>query len=179
MSAVMRPAAEVAVAGRPGGAFRAAMGTFATGVAVLACQTAAGPLAVTINALVSVSLAPPILAVCLRTGGAIQQAVASAGAWTVSVLAAGQVGQAEWYATRPEHRGPDPADVPPLAATPAGDPVVAGALTWLACRTWREDPTGDHTVVYGSVVGAWINETEPEALTFFRGAFGGLPGAAR
>ena len=149
-------------------AFRAAMGRFATGVAVVVAPTKSGPAGITINSLTSVSLAPPIVLWCLGEDAARAEAFTAAPRWSVSVLGDDQAALAERFA-----REPDPAagvDFETLG--PGRVPVLTGALAQIACATVDMRPLGDHLVIAGAVEAVAVRSGG--ALTFFRGAFGAL-----
>ena len=106
----------------------------------------------TVVSLVSLSLEPPLVGVAVRRQAALHELMREAGAFAVSILAAGQEGLAQHFA-----RG-----VPPLVLWQGiemrdgelGAPLIEGALGWIECRLASEHPTGDHTFFVGDVVSA-------------------------
>jgi len=118
------------------------------GVAVLTVDADGERLGLTLDSLVSLSLDPPLVGVSISRQAAMHELLREAGAFAVSLLAAGQEDVAQHFA-----RG-----VPPIAhwhgiATrpgPAG-PLIEGALGWLGCRLAAEHETGDHTLFIGEV----------------------------
>ena len=119
----------------------------------------------TVVSLVSLSLEPPLVGVAVRRQAALHELVREAGAFAVSILAAGQEGLAQHFA-----RG-----VPPLVLWQGiamrdgelGAPLLEGALGWIECRLASEHPTGDHTFFVGDVVSAARGPGQ-EALTHLR-----------
>jgi flavin reductase (DIM6/NTAB) family NADH-FMN oxidoreductase RutF len=148
-------------------AFRQAMGTFATGVALIAARDAAGAAhVITVNSFTSVSLEPPLILWCLGDQSDRFTLFASAETFGVTVCAAGQRAQALRFAGR----------APPAAADVierGGAPLVAGGLAHLACRAHARIAMGDHMIIVGRVV--WLGAGMGDALTYFRGRFGAAP----
>jgi flavin reductase ActVB len=100
-----------------------------------------------------VSVSPPILQVALRPDSKTAQMIGRTGAFSVSVLAAGQIDLAQRAGRRSD--GPDKmADVgiePESAADGSGPPGVAGAAAVLWCTVTGAMPVGDHLVIFGQV----------------------------
>jgi flavin reductase (DIM6/NTAB) family NADH-FMN oxidoreductase RutF len=119
----------------------------------------------TVVSLVSLSLDPPLVGVAVRRQAALHELMREAGAFAISILAAGQEGLAQHFA-----RG-----VPPLVLWQGiemrdgelGAPLLEGALGWIECRLAFEHPTGDHTFFVGDVVSA-ARGPGREALTHLR-----------
>jgi len=144
------------------------MGTFPTGVTVVAARDPAGaPVGLTVNAFTSVSLEPPLVLVCIDRSASSHDVLLQAGAFAVSILSSGQEALARRFAVDPSaerfagvdwHEGP------------AGAPVLDGAAGWLACTVESVHSGGDHTIVVGRVHdGAGGGGA---ALVFHRGGFG-------
>jgi flavin reductase (DIM6/NTAB) family NADH-FMN oxidoreductase RutF len=148
--------------------FRAVMGNFATGVAVVTAVGPAGPVGLTANAVCSLSLDPLLLLVCFDNGARTLRVVQSTQRFGVNVLAAGQEAIARRFASKlPEAE--KFAGVP--HALHDGIPVLEDALAWLGCDLTDLVPGGDHTIGIGAVAAA---ETGPPAppLIWFRGGYG-------
>src|SRR5256885_4952318 len=149
---------------------RALMRRFPTGVAVVAVDAGAQELALTVGTLVSLSLEPPLVGFGIRRDAALHELLCEAGAFAVSLLAAGQEALAQHFA-----RG-----VPPIALWEGialrddeGPPQLEGAVGWLRCRVAEEHATGDHTFFVGAVERA---EPGPPAqpLVFHRQGYADL-----
>ena len=155
-------------------AFRSLMGRFATGVCVVsACapdeaagETLAG---ITVNSFVSVSLEPLLVAWSLGNASSQFELWTKAPGFAISILAQGQAELARRYAARGS-RELDPAD---FERSKSGLPVIAGALGYLECRQWSLYPAGDHTMVFGEVIGMH-RAAHGGPLTFYEGAFGSI-----
>ncbi|MFE1407402.1 flavin reductase family protein [Streptomyces sp. NPDC058770] len=130
--------------------FRTLMSGFPTGVAVV---TATGPdgerWGMTCSSLCGVSLEPPVLLVCLRTGSPTLDAVLGSGSFAVNLLHAGARRTAELFASGdPDRFG----KVVCTADTQAAGPHLADdAHTVADCAVLSARPVGDHVPVYGVV----------------------------
>ncbi|HUK95681.1 MAG TPA: flavin reductase family protein [Gaiellaceae bacterium] len=131
-----------------GDELRAVMARVPAGVAVVTVDLAGQRAALTVASLVSLSLEPPLVGVAIRRDAALNELLREAGAFAVSVLAAGQQALAQHFA-----RG-----VPPIALwenialrDADGPPQLEGAVCWLACRTTATHETGDHTFFVAEV----------------------------
>ncbi|MFC5141297.1 flavin reductase family protein [Actinomycetospora rhizophila] len=150
-------------------AMRAAMGGFATGVAVVTTRHDGVPHGMTVNSLTSVSLDPPLLLVCLTTGARTTDAVLSAGRFVVNVLAARQEHIALRFARRGEEHF---AGLDVSRSGPHDLPVVPGALVHAECAVDRSTTAGDHVVVFGRVDS--LCRTDATPLAFHGGRFADL-----
>lgn len=152
----------------PSGDFRLAMGQFATGVAVVTVGGPYGPYGTTINSLTSVSLAPPLLLICLDSRARGAAVVAASREFTVNILAAQQELVARRFADRRRETGGAAfADVP-HRLTSSGAPVLTDALAHLDCLVEQEVCAGDHTIFLGRVTHVTVADGSAP-LTFFRG----------
>jgi flavin reductase (DIM6/NTAB) family NADH-FMN oxidoreductase RutF len=151
-------------------AFRAAMGSFATGVTVICVTDAEGrPVGFTASSLTSVSLDPPLVLFCLGRGARASAAFTGAKSFAVSFLASGQREAAEALAIDPRawfERGA-------WTSGRNGAPLVEGRLAGLECAIERVDPGGDHMIYLGRVQRAeWDAAADP--LVYFRGRYRSL-----
>ncbi|HEY6758259.1 MAG TPA: flavin reductase [Baekduia sp.] len=161
-----------AVVGVEPRALRAAMGNFATGVAVVTAADAGGrPFGTTANAISSLSLRPPLVLACLRRESATLAAIRASGRLAINLLGAGQRGVAERFARA---AAPDTWDgVGHRLAD--GVPVLAGALATLECVLHDLADGGDHEIVIGRVSALDHVHVHEDPLLFYRGAFAAPP----
>jgi flavin reductase (DIM6/NTAB) family NADH-FMN oxidoreductase RutF len=124
------------------------MRRFPTGVAVVTVDAGGQRVGLTVATLVTLSLEPPLVGVAVSRQAALHELLREAGAFSVSLLAAGQEALAQHFA-----RG-----VPPIAmwagiAVEAGDgaPLLSGAVGWLRCALRSETAAGTHTFALGEV----------------------------
>ncbi len=152
-------------------AFRTALGRFATGVAIVTAQAGEQVAGITVNSLTSVSLRPPIILWCLDDAANRYSLFAEAERWGVSILSADQQGLSDRFA-----RSPTPfAEAYEIERFASGAPVMAGAVTQLACRTVDRRVLGDHLVIAGLVEGAATRDGAP--LAYFSGRYAGVQSA--
>jgi len=149
--------------------FRAVMGHFATGVAVVTVVTPGGPQGMTANAVASLSLDPVLVLVCFDNGARTLPEVERTRRFGVNVLAAGQEHLARRFASKEDSKF---TDVP--HSVHDGIPVLDGALAWVGCDLDRLVPGGDHTIGIGAVHAAELGAEGIEPLVWFRGGYGAL-----
>ena len=148
-------------------AFRQAMSLFATGVCVVSVQDADGaPHGFTANSLVSVSLEPLLVCWSLQNSSSQFDLFAGAEEFSISILGEEQAHLATRYAARGNALR-DPAD---FDLTPRGLPVIGGAIAQVECRRWSTYPAGDHTMIFGEVLGL-DSHPDKAPLGYFRGGF--------
>ncbi len=144
--------------------FRRALGSFASGVTVVAAEVDGAIHGMTASAFISVSMEPPLVLVSVSRKAHLHPIVAQAGAYSVSILGAHQAAISNHFAGRPNPE----LDIA-WARTDAGQPVLADALTTLSCTLEQAIDAGDHTLYVGRVMGVDIREGEP--LAYFRGGY--------
>jgi flavin reductase (DIM6/NTAB) family NADH-FMN oxidoreductase RutF len=149
--------------------FRAVMGHFATGVAVVTVDAPGGPQGMTANAVASLSLDPVLVLVCFDNGARTLPEVRRAGHFGVNVLAAGQEHLARRFASKADAKFAEVSH-----SVHDGIPVLDGALAWVGCELERLVPGGDHTIGIGAVHSAELGAPGTAPLIWFRGAYGSL-----
>ena len=142
------------------------MSLLPTAVTIVTAQGAAGPAGATANAVVSLSLAPPLMLACLDRGSRTLSAVRDAGAFGISVLAAGQESLARQFATKAAHAEKF-RDV--SHAERDGVPLIDGAVAWITCALRELHDGGDHEIAIGEVLGSGSDGGKP--LVFHAGAY--------
>lgn len=151
-------------------AFRDALGCFGTGVTVITCEDAAGPVAITANSFASVSLDPPLVLWSPAVASSRHDAFVGATRFSIHVLRDGQEGVARAVA----RDGRDFAA--PDWKTGEGPPVLRDALARFDCVHHAAHGAGDHTIVLGRVEEVALGTGAP--LLFVRGVYGGFTGGA-
>jgi flavin reductase (DIM6/NTAB) family NADH-FMN oxidoreductase RutF len=165
-----RPArrARVAAAGAfDDQAFRRALGRFATGIIVLTVGPRRAPHAMTANAFMSGSLAPPLVVVSVALRARMHAKLAAARRFGVSIL-----GQAQETASR-HFAGQPVAGFVPAFADLAGVPVLAAAAAAIAARIAYRYECGDHTLVVGEVE-ALVVDPDAAPLLYHGGRYAAL-----
>ncbi|MGI8685368.1 MAG: flavin reductase family protein [Acidimicrobiales bacterium] len=147
--------------------FRQVLGHFCTGVTVVAAMPGE-PVGFTVQSFSSVSLDPPLVAICpSRTSGSWPR-IRSAGVFCVNVLAEDQEALARLFAT---HGADKFTGVGWRPSVVSGSPVLDGVLAWVDCRIEAEHDGGDHLVVLARVVDMGVAR-EHGPLLFYRGGYG-------
>lgn len=150
---------------------RDVMGTFATGVTVVTYPSDP-PHGITVNALTSVSLDPPLILVCIDHDTKSYELLSEGtDAFAVTVLSADQLHLGEYFADMTElPESPFEAEVTTTAES--GAPIFADGLGYLDCDVWEAVPAGDHTIYIGEVQAGEVLDEDGPALTFHRGRWG-------
>jgi flavin reductase (DIM6/NTAB) family NADH-FMN oxidoreductase RutF len=130
--------------------FRALMSLFPTGVAVISALDGAGrPWGMTCSSLCSVSLTPPTLLVCVRSGSPTLDALTRTGTFSVNLLHDAAQDVAELFASGdPDRFRRTPWHLPDAA----GGPHLRDAAHAVGdCQVESTRQVGDHTVVFARV----------------------------
>lgn len=157
-------------------AMRAARRRWASGVAVVTTRDDAGYRGAAVSSFAVVSLAPPLLLVCLDREGRMSQLVPTAGVFAVSLLDRSGEFLADRFAglaplpdarfTGVSHR---------LAAS--GCPILTAALAWFDCRVHATHDGGDHLIIVGDVTALGLGEDTDDPLLSYEGRYRGIEGA--
>ena len=144
-------------------AFRRALGRFATGVTLI---TARGGDALVVNAFMSVSLDPPLVAFSVGRSSLTWRRMRRSAQLGINVLDDTVSDMRE--RARP---GADRLAGLDVRLDRHGVPRLADAVAFLRCEVVEERPVGDHMLVTCAVVEVrWDDERDP--LVFFGGAVG-------
>ena len=152
------------------GAFRRALGSFPTGVAVITTSASAEHhMGITVNSFTSVSLDPPLVLWCLDKNSDRYHAFTDARSYTVNIL--GTEHQA--VSARLAKQGNHSLEGIGLCQTALGPPALADALAVFECEAEAIHDAGDHAILIGRVV-RFSRQSIGEPLVFFRGKYGSL-----
>ena len=152
--------------------FRAALGRFATGVALVTAAPAGRPEALVVNSLASVSLDPPLVSFCPSRTSWTWTRMRGARRFAVNVLARHH----EDYVRRAVPPGADRFAGLDWRLGAGGTPVLPDALAVLVCALVAEHPAGDHWIVVGRVEAVRLRGPA-DPLVFFDGAFASVTAA--
>ena len=155
----------MAVAGEE---LRQAMRRHASGVCVVSAAVDGVRHAATVGSLVSLSLEPALVGLSIGHQSSFHEPLREAGRFGVSLLAGDQAALAQHFGRK---------GVPPLALW-AGialhaeepEPLLAGALGWLACTSRAEHAAGDHTIFVADVRSLELGR-EGDSLVYVRHAY--------
>lgn len=133
------------------GRFRQVMGRFVTGVTVVTTFDDGKPAGITVNALSSVSLDPPLVMVALDRRRFITPMVREHGRYAVNVLAGDQQALSDCFAHAAVKPGRE--DFCGAAWHPGatGLPILDGSIATLECTVVETFAAGDHDLFIGRV----------------------------
>ena len=148
--------------------YRQAWRRFPTGVSIVTTRLPDGaPYATTANALLSVSLDPPLLLLSIATGGNTCDCLRREGCFGVNFLRGDQADAADFYArATPDERG-----TLPEAHTmhESGVALLDEALVGMVCRVEQQVEAGDHTLFVATV--EHVEVRDGGALLFHEGGY--------
>ena len=147
-------------------AYRDTMGQFATGVVAVAGLEAGKLVGFAAQSFVSLSLSPPLIAVCPAKTSTSWPRLRTVGRFSINVLAANQAGASDAFA-----QSGKTADIA-WRTDVYGVPVLDGVLAYMACELDAEHDAGDHVVAVAKVVRFSALRPDAAPLVFFRGGYG-------
>lgn len=151
-------------------AFRAVLGRYATGVAVVTTRDQAGvPVGLTVNSFTSVSLDPPLVLFCLDRAAGSEPAFAASDCFAVNILGDDQCPVSMRFADPVAQRFVDDLTI----RWETGAPVLTDALAALDCRMHARYDGGDHVILVGRVVRAEVL-ADASPLVYWRGGYRAL-----
>lgn len=151
-------------------AFRQALGSFPTGVAIVtAISPNQPPVGITVNSFTSVSLEPPLVLWCIDRRSDRYEAFTKASGFTISVL--GTVH--EDVSSRLSKQGSHSLEGIELIDTEIGAPALADSLAFFECANEAVYEGGDHAILIGRVL-RFARREAGAPLVYFRGRYGAL-----
>jgi flavin reductase (DIM6/NTAB) family NADH-FMN oxidoreductase RutF len=148
--------------------FRKVMGHFVTGVTVVTALDGDRPFGITVNALSSVSLEPPLVMVALDRRRFITPIVRAAGRYAVCILAEDQQQLSDCFAGAEVEPGRDRFCGAAWTPGPAGLPIIDGSIASLECTVVETFAAGDHDLFIGRVDALRNEEHHPMPLLYYR-----------
>lgn len=135
--------------------FRQALGRWPSGVTVVTTQEGDEVHGITVSAFLSISLQPPLVAVCIDHKARAHPILQRVDRYAVSVLAESQ-------AQVSNHFGGRPAEVEgELFEELDGMPVIRGAASQMVAQVVDRVVAGDHTIYVGRVEASRVAELAP------------------
>jgi flavin reductase (DIM6/NTAB) family NADH-FMN oxidoreductase RutF len=152
--------------------FAAALGQYAAGVCLLTVQDGIDDVGTTVTSVMSVSAAPPLVAVGLTAGGYPAEVLEAAGSCALTVLAAEHAIVASRFSSagRPSARHLLES-VPWARAAGSGAIVLSGGLVALDCRLERLVAAGDHVLALLGVEAMLPGNSSAAPLLRHRGRY--------
>ena len=146
-------------------AFRRALGSFLTGITVVATVQPDGtPRGFTANSFTSVSLDPPLILICIAKTASSCPVFSAAEGFSVNILAEHQVSVSGLFASKSADKFAGVG----WRRGPAGNPVLDEVAAWFDCRRHAVIDAGDHVILVGRVAG--FDERAVNPLGYCRGA---------
>ena len=147
--------------------FRAALGSFASGVTVATTKDARGKLlGITVSAFCSVSLSPPMVLICIEKTAGSHYAFEESNVFVVNVLREGKADLSELFASQKDNKFEGVQFAPGID----GVPVLDNSLATLECRVKFSYHGGDHSIFIGEVEDVKVDNGQP--LIYFRSRYG-------
>lgn len=147
--------------------FRDAIGTFATGVAVIVARAGEEVLAMTANAVSSVSLDPMLVMFCPGKNSNMARHLHELTGFTINILREEQQALSTYFAGGWKETSPPPFRLVPSVHAPR----LEGSLTSIDCKLWKVLEMGDHHLVFGEVVGLHRGISPHDPLLFLSGRY--------
>lgn len=147
---------------------------FTTGVSVVTTRERSGMCrGITLNAVTSLSLDPPLYLICLHNRSNTLPAIRDSGSFCLHFLAADQAELSSIFASKQD----DKFSTVDYRIGSSGSPILEGVLAASECRVTEMMPGGDHTIVIGIVERVHVSGGDP--LLYHRGAYANLERPAR
>ena len=147
-------------------AYRDTMGQFCTGVVIVAGVEKGKLVGFAAQSFVSLSLDPPLVAVCPGKASTSWPRIRAAGCFCINILAEDQQATSDIFA-----QAGKTADIA-WATRRTGAPILNGAMAYVECALIVEHDAGDHTVAIGRVLGFETLRDDAKPLLYFRGGYG-------
>ena len=149
--------------------FRAVLGRFPSGVTVVTTRGADGAdQGMTVSALCSVSLEPPLVLVCVEKNASVYDALTTAPGFAVNILSAKQ----EQIARRFSIIDIDRFEGIGFTRSASGYAILDDILGVIECRRFTLYDGGDHTIILGEVEATRVESGAP--LLYYRGGYAQL-----
>lgn len=142
--------------------FRTTLGHFATGVTVVTMQRENEAYGITVNAFMSVSLKPPLVAIAIDERANAHPTLLESDRFGVSILSEHQEEISNLFAGYPTDAVAEFVEVD-------GVPLIDGAIGHLVCRITAQHEAGDHTIFVGRVEHLAYEQGNP--LLYYRGKY--------
>ena len=150
--------------------FRHVAGTFVTGVTVVTTLVDSRPHGCAANAVLSLSLHPPTMLVCLAHTSNTNALLTRSRVFVINILGDSPESRAVCRALA--SKTDDKFSRIDYRLGEAGAPILSGAIGWLECQVSDTYDSGDHTIFIGKVLAAEAIDGKP--LAYFRGQFAAL-----
>lgn len=148
-------------------ALRDALGRFGTGVTVITCDSAQGPMGITANSFASVSLDPALVLWSPAKSSKRFDAFTNAKHFAIHVMSAQQADICNGFT-----KTGDAFDGYDWHSCDKGVPLISHCLSRFECTREAVHDAGDHAIVIGRITRVSTQAGDP--LMFYSGQFGGF-----
>ena len=143
--------------------FKAVLGQWPSGVTVVTTKDENGLAGMTASSFSSVSLAPPLVSICIARPLQMHARIEKAGIFAVNILSKDKVEDGQRFAgmlpgVTDRFAGID------VSTAVTGSPLLPGMLGWVDCKLWAQYDGGDHSIFIGEVLAAGIDKTASPLL---------------
>lgn len=137
--------------------FKRAMRRLASTVTIISARAGGRRFGITATAVVSVTISPPTLLICINTAASVHAAIADAGRFCVNLLGAQHADLVAVFSGKVG--GEARFDHGAWSGGGTEPPVLADAQASLTCVTRTTVPYGTHTIFIGEVVDVRLSGT--------------------
>jgi flavin reductase (DIM6/NTAB) family NADH-FMN oxidoreductase RutF len=155
--------------------FRKVLSQFATGVTIVTTRDGEEIHGLTANSFCSVSLAPPLVLVCVDKDAHSHDLIHHSGNFAVNILTAAQESLARRFASNNLSAAERFAGIKHHIEN-TGAPILKEAHGWLDCKLFAAYAGGDHTIFVGEVMA--LGEYPGNAPLLFYQSKYGMPASA-
>ncbi len=149
--------------------FRDVVGHFPTGVAIVTGVGSQGPLGLTIQSFMALSLDPTMVLISIDRGSSSWPAIRATGRFVVNILSSRQEALARSFAVS---GGSKFSGVPWAPGNCTQAPVIADCQAWVECEVDECYPGGDHEIVTAHVLSLGsVEDPHSHPLVYFRSKF--------
>lgn len=145
---------------------REVLGCFASGIVIVSAIDDDKPVGFTCQSFFSVSLDPPLVALCPSRTSKTWPKIRRNQVFCVNVLASGHSDLSQSFALS----GSDKFHGVDWVPAPSGSPRISGVSAWIDCRLEQEHVAGDHILVVGRV-NALGYDPNHSPLLYHRGSY--------
>ena len=144
---------------------------FPTGVTVLTTGEGETAHGMTANAIISVSLDPPLFLVSVYRGARIAPRIREEGRFAASILADDQEGLSRLFASPERSSGASAVHALGGETGVTGVPLASGALAAIECELEDVYPGGDHELFLGRAVAVHFGDLRKGPLVWHEGGY--------
>jgi flavin reductase (DIM6/NTAB) family NADH-FMN oxidoreductase RutF len=151
--------------------FRQLLSRFASGIAIITARDAERDLGMTVSAFCSVSLAPPLVLVCVDQSASMHALLLDHPKLGINIMSSQHEAHCRRFADKRETRRFDGVA---FSRGESGVVLLDDAMAHLECQLVHHCSAGDHTIFIAEVERGAMSEGRP--LLYFRGRFAELAG---